>query len=101
MSRTNLLVWIPALIGIILLGVSQIDLYLFKQGVFGVRTILGWELALVIAGLISSLTVLVFGIIYLFKKAWLLALQSFVSLFVFLVLFGIGGVLGGAYINAT
>jgi len=101
MNRTNFLVWIPTFIGVILLGVSQIDLYLFKEGVFEVRTILGWEFVLAMSGLLSGLAVLFIGVSYLFKKAWLLAIQSFLSVFGFLMLFGVGGMLGGAYLNAT
>ena len=97
----TLLVWLPAFIGFFLLCASQIDLYLFKQGVFSVRTMLSWEVVLVIAGLISSICVVFLGVVFLCKKLWLLALQSFVSPFLFIVFFGIGGAMGAAYLNAT
>ncbi|MCE2029453.1 hypothetical protein [Sessilibacter corallicola] len=101
MSSKNFLVWIPTFIGIILLGVSQIDLHLFKEGIFEVRTILGWELVLVISGLLSGLAVLFIGVRYLFKKAWFFSIQSFLSVLGFIILFVVGGMLGGAYLNAT
>jgi len=101
LNRKERLIWVPSFIGLILLSLSQLDLYLFKQGFLGVRTILSWELILFIAGLLSCIAVFIFGIACLFKKAWLLALQSFVSSVLFLVLFAIGGALGAAYIHAT
>ena len=101
MKRKVLLVWLPAFIGLVLLCVSQIDLYLFKQGILGVRIILSWEVVLVVAGLISSAVVFLFGIVCLFRKTWLIALQSFVSPFLFVIFFGVGGAMGAAYLNAT
>lgn len=101
MKRKVLFVWLPAFIGLLLFCVSQIDLYLFKQDIFGVKIILAWEVVLVIAGLISSALVFFFGIVCLFKKTWLFALQSFVSPFLFIILFGVGGAMGAAYLNAT
>ena len=101
MNKKRLLVWIPSFIGIILLDLSQIDLYLFKQGVLDVRTILGWELVLVLSGLLSAVVISIFGIVFLFKKNWLLAFQSFISPVLVMVCFTIGGVVGAAYLNAT
>ena len=95
------LVWIPSVIGVVLILVSQLDLYLFKAGVFGVRTLLAWEIMLVLAGMISCIVSLIYGGLCLFKKRWLVAFLAVVNSLIFLVLFSLGGALGAAYLNAA
>ncbi|MGY8871231.1 MAG: hypothetical protein ACKVJE_12395 [Pseudomonadales bacterium] len=101
MNLRNLLIWSPTIIGAILLLVSQVDLHLFSSGIFGVRTILGWELALVLLGFFVSLLVFLYGIHFLFKKRWVLAINALINPVFFLVLFTVGGALGAAYLKAT
>jgi hypothetical protein len=99
--KTGIFIWSPAFTGALLLLVSQIDLILFKAEILGVRTMLTWELVLVLVGLIGGVIVLIYGVACLFRKKWSLAMQALLSPLVFLILFGLGGSLGGAYLNAT
>lgn len=101
MNLRNLLIWSPTLIGLILLFVSRVDLYLFSSGVLDLRTMLGWELALVLLGFLSSVVVFSYGIYFLFKKHWVLAAKAFINPVTFLILFAVGGAFGAAYLNAT
>ncbi|MGO3451170.1 MAG: hypothetical protein ACTIM4_07755 [Marinomonas sp.] len=101
MNLRNLLIWSPTLIGVILLFVSRVDLYLFSSGVLDVRTMLGWELVLVLLGFISSVAVFSYGIYSLFKKHWALAVKALINPVVFLVFFAVGGAFGATYLNAT
>lgn len=101
MYKMTLITWSPTFLGLVLLIVSQIDLMLFSRGVIDVRTLLSWEILIVLAGLISSVIVFVFSIIHIIKRRWGLAIQSAFNSVAFLVLFSIGGALGGAYLNVT
>ncbi len=104
MSSMNLkkrLIWSPTIIGIVLFVVSRIDLYLFISGVLDIKTVLGWEVVIVMLGLISSVVVFSYGIYLLIKKHWKLAMYAFISSVSFFILYGVGGVFGAAYLNAT
>ena len=101
MNLRKLLIWSPTIIGVILLIVSQVDLYLFSSGILDVKAILGWELVFVFLGLVSSVVVFLYGVNFLFKKHWILAMYAFISSISFLILFGVGGAFGAAYLNAT
>jgi len=101
MNWKNLLIWSPTIIGVILLPVSQVDLHLFSSGVFGVKTILGWELVLVLLGFFASLIVFCYGIYFLFKKRWLMAIIALINPVFFFAFFAIGGAFGAVYLNAT
>jgi uncharacterized BrkB/YihY/UPF0761 family membrane protein len=101
MSKVQLLTWLPTFIGLALVAVTQIDLYQFHDQAIDVRSMLSRELPIVLVGLLFSLGVLCSSIYWLYKRKWLLASQAIVSPLIFLVCFGIGGALGGAYLNAT
>ena len=101
MNLRNLLIWSPTLIGAILLFVSRVDLYLFSSGVLDGRTMLGWEVAFVLLGFFSIIVVFSYGIYFLFKKHWVLAVQALINPVIFLVFFAIGGAFGAAYLSVT
>ena len=101
MNLRNLLIWSPTLIGVILLFVSQVDIYLFSSGVLDVRAMLGNEVVFVLLGFLSSVVVFLYGIYFLFKKHWVLAVTALINPVVFLVLFTVGGAFGAAYLNAA
>lgn len=101
MKKTYIALFLPALLGVLLLGLVLINLSLFDAGSITVRKMLALELPIVILGLISSLVVSVVSFVWLFKKQWKLFFGSLVSVFVFLLCFTIAGSQGGAFLNAT
>jgi hypothetical protein len=101
MSNVQLLTWFPTFIGLVLVAVTQIDLYQFHDRAIDVQSMLSRELPIVLVGFLFSLGVLCSSIYWLSKRNWLLASQAVVSPLMFLACFGIGGALGGAYLNAT
>ena len=94
-------IWSPVAIGCCLLAVTAFDLYQFSDRSIDTRAMLSREIPLVIGGFVLSTFVLFSGLYRLAKKQWGLALQSIVSPLLFLLLFGIGGAMGGAFMNAT
>jgi hypothetical protein len=101
MKKSNLLLWIPTLLGCLLLLVSYFDLQQFNVGKIVPREMVGREAPLVLLGFLSSIIVLIFFFMHLFKKKWSQAVQSIVSIILFLTCFYIGGILGAAYLNAA
>lgn len=101
MKKTYIALFLPALFGVLLLGLALINLNLYEAGSITVRKMLALELPVVILGLISSLIVSVVSFIWLLKKQWKLFFFSLISVFVFLLCFTIAGSQGGAFLNAT
>lgn len=101
MKKTDLLIWIPAVIGVLLLLVSYIDLQQLNAGNIEPRAMLGREIPFVLSGVLSSIIIGIIFLVYLFKKKWGKAIQSIFSVLLFTVCFILGGVLGAAYLNAT
>jgi len=101
MKRTLILIWLPVVLGVILLGVTKIDLYQFHNKTIDVQSMLSREIPIVFIGLLISAIVFLSSIYWLIKKQWFVAAQSIFSPLLFLVLFGVGGAMGGAFLNAT
>lgn len=91
----------PVLVGLALLLVSQLDLYLFKAGIIGGETLLGWELWIVSSGFSSVLVAIIYGCFCLFRGRRAPVILALINSIGFLMLFALGGYLGGAYVNAT
>lgn len=81
--------------------VAKVDLYQFTNQSIEVQTMLSRELPIVLIGLLFSALILISGIYRLMKRQWFMAIQSVVSPTIFMILFGVGGAIGGAYLNAT
>ena len=101
MTKKIVAIWLPFIVGLLLVTVAVIDLYQFKSNAIDVHTMLSREIPIVLLGLISSLAVFISSFYWLYKKNWAIAVQSFLSPILFLVCFVIGGAMGAAYINAT
>ncbi len=95
------LIWMPFFIGLLLLVITKIDLYQFGSGSIEVQSMLSREIPIVSLGLLSSVLVFLSSIYWLFKKQWAVAVQSIISPVLFMLCFGIGGAMGGAFLNAT
>jgi len=100
MKRT-LIIWLPAILGFLLIFVVNVDLYQFNKGAIDARTMLFREMPIVFGGMLLGLLIFLNSFNWLFKKKWCVALQSIISPAIFLILFGLGGALGGAFLNAT
>ncbi|MDR3055045.1 MAG: hypothetical protein LBU53_06545 [Zoogloeaceae bacterium] len=101
MNEKNLFIASPALSGLILLAVSLVDLALFKNGVVSVRTILTWELLLLLACLVVAFSVFIFSIGLLFLRQWSMVIFSMLSVLVMFAFIITAGVNGAAFLNAT
>lgn len=101
MNKSKLIIWLPAFLGLVLLVVTKIDLYQFNNETLEVHNMLSREIPIVFSGLFLSVAVFLSGIYWLVKKQWLTALQSALSPVIFMVCFGVGGAMGGAFLNAT
>ncbi|SIS95965.1 hypothetical protein [Neptunomonas antarctica] len=101
MNKLSSLIIVPALLGLVLLGVVHYDLYLFSAKDVTVQAMLIREISVVILGLISSLFGAAVFLYCLAKKFWLKAGLSMLSILVFLFSFTMAGVNGGAFLNAT
>ncbi|MGH1539636.1 MAG: hypothetical protein ACRBHB_04380 [Arenicella sp.] len=101
MSKPNIIIWAPVALGIVLLVVTKIDLYQFQNQAIDVQSMLLREIPIVILGLLLSAGVLLSSIYWFIKKQWLVAVQAIVSPLLFMLFFGIGGSMGGAFLNAT
>ncbi|UTW05164.1 hypothetical protein KDX31_09290 [Amphritea atlantica] len=101
MSKRTSIIWLPALLGIILAVVTKIDLYQFHSQSIDVQTMLSREIPIVLFGMLFAAVVFMSSFYWLLKRNWVVALQSVVSPLIFLVLFGVGGAMGGAFLNAT
>ena len=101
MNRSYTVISAPAVAGIVLLSLVFFNLSQFHSGLIEVQAMLGRELPVVIFGFISSLVLAGVAISWLVKKQWAKSLYSALSILVFFVCFIIGGVNGGAFLNAT
>lgn len=101
MRAEKLIVWLPAAVGAALLVVTKVDLYQFQNQSIEIRTMLLREMPIVVIGLFISAMVLVSSVYWIAKRRWLLAASAVLSPTVFVLCFGIGGAMGGAYLNAT
>jgi len=101
MNKSKLIIWLPVFLGVILLIVTKIDLYQFHNQSIEVRVMLSREVPIVFIGLQLSFIIFFSSIYWLIKKQWGVAVQSIISPLLFMVLFGVGGVIGGAFLNAT
>jgi len=101
LRRELILITAPAICGVLLLATSQLDLYLFEQGVITAREAVGYELVFFVAGFVAIFVQLLFGIRWLWGKRWKPLVQSILSTITFLILFVIAGVNGAAILNAT
>ena len=101
MNRESGIIASPLIAGLVLVVVSQVDLALFERGVIEVRTLLSWELAIVMAGLFASFVAYMYAAVCMFRNQPVIAVKSFLGATSFLVLMSIGGALGGAYLNAA
>ena len=101
MPNGDRVVLVPLILGLVLLVVAKFDLWLFGEGYVGVRTLLTWELAIVVLGLVSAIMVALLSVVFLLRKRWVLAFGAMMSASSFFVSFLIGGEIGAAYLNAT
>ncbi len=101
MKKVQILIWIPFLLGLLLLVIAKINLYQFSSGSIEVRSMLSREIPIVSLGLICSILIFLSSIYWLLKKQWAIALQAIVSPALFLLCFIIGGAMGAAFLNAT
>jgi hypothetical protein len=101
MSKLKLIIWLPAVLGLVLLTVTKIDLYQFNNESIEVRSMLSREIPIVLSGLFLSAGVFLSSVYWLVKKQWLFAAKSVLSPLIFMVCFGVGGAIGGAFLNAT
>jgi hypothetical protein len=101
MNRASIIIAVPALAGIVLLGVVMIDLHQFKSGDIAVRTMLGREVPLALIGIFGSAVSLVLSVRCAIKGQWRSVLLSTAGILLFLICFVIAGLSGGAFIYAT
>lgn len=101
MNRSNIVIAAPALLGIMLIPLVFLNLSQFDSGSLSVQAMLSREIPVVMLGFISCIAVFFAAIIWLFKRQWLKALYSIVSIFVFFISFIITGINGAAFLNAT
>jgi len=101
MTKQKIIIWVPVVLGIILLVVTKIDLYQFQNQSINVQGMLSREVPIVILGLLFSIGILLSSIYWLIKKQWFMAAQAVISPLLFMLFFGIGGAIGGAFLNAT
>ncbi len=101
MTKQKAIIWAPAVLGIILLVVTKIDLYQFQNQDIDARTMLSREAPIFFIGLLLSTGVFLSSIYWFIKKQWFIAAQAIVSPLLFMVCFAITGVIGGTLIYAT
>ena len=100
-KKLKLIIWLPFAIGILLLVVVKIDLIQFNSQSINPRTMAAREIPIVILGVIVSALVSICSIYWFCKKQWAIATQSIISPVLFIICFIFGGVMGGAFLNAT
>lgn len=101
MMRTRLLVWLPFLIGVLLIAVVMVDLAQFQRGAIEARAMLLREGPLLLVGLLFALGNVACSVYWAWGQQWALAAQAVASSLLFLVCIFIGGAMGAAYFNAT
>ncbi len=99
--RVRLLLWLPFLIGLLLIAVALVDLAQFQRGAIEARVMLSREGPLLLAGLLFALGNVACSVYWAWRKQWVLAAQAVASSLLFLVCMFIGGAMGAAYFNAT
>tara|TARA_R110000751_G_scaffold282208_1_gene385249 strand:- start:1432 stop:1737 length:306 start_codon:yes stop_codon:yes gene_type:complete len=101
MNRSRIVIFAPAVSGLVLLSVVFFNLYLFKAGAIEVRTMLALEVPVLLIGFLSCFVSLIGVVCWLFMKQWRTALYCAASVIVFLASYLVAGVNGGAFLNAT
>ncbi len=101
MNRSRIVIFAPAVSGLVLLSVVFFNLYLFKAGAIEVRTMLALEVPVLLIGFLSCFVSLIGVVCWLFMKQWRAALYCAASVIVFLASYLVAGVNGGAFLNAT
>lgn len=101
LKKLTIFIWLPSLLGLILILITKWDLYQFYHQDIDVKTMLSREVPVFILGLVNSTAILFSSVYWLLKKRWKLAIQAIVSMLIFFLCFMIAGYLGGAFLNAT
>lgn len=101
MNKAFFAIWFPLLCGVILIIIVPINLNQFEMNEVDIHTILNREIPIVLVGMLSSVIIFFSGLYWLFRKQWSKAIQSVCSVFLFFICFGVGGAMGGAFLNAT
>ena len=97
----KIVLFIPAILGIVLLVVSFIDILLFNSGYTLVRAMLTRELPIVLLGFGSTGVISLYMLVLLLQRNWKAAAMACASSVIFTICFVLGGIFGGAYLNAT
>lgn len=100
-NKRTIIIWAPFTIGLILLLVTKIGLYQFSNQEIDIRSLLHREALLIIPGLLLSIVILISSIYWLIKKQWLLAVQTVISPFLFILCVVISQAIGGVFLYAT
>ena len=101
MKKQKIIIWMPFLLGVTLLLVTIIDINQYQNNSVDVHTMLTREIFVLFIGISFSVLVLLSSIYWLIKKQWFLAIQAIISPILFFLCFIIGGVMGGAFLNAA
>jgi hypothetical protein len=101
MKKELFLIILPGICGLLLLVISQIDLYFFGERIITARQAVGHEIIFFLGGLCSSLILFVLSIKWLFSNRWKQALIGVTSSLSFCIFFMIAGANGAAILNAT
>lgn len=101
MKKLNVIIGLPAILGLILLITTKIDLYQFHHEMIDVQSMLWREIPIAILGLFLSAGVLLSSVYWLITKQWKIAIQAITSSLLFIICFSISGAMGGAFLNAT
>ena len=96
-----LLIFLPAMIGLLLLTIVFINLKLFSTDKISTGTMLGIELSILLLGFISTAIILAMTIIWSFQLKWINVLLSICSVAILLVCFVTAGQNGAAFLNVT
>jgi hypothetical protein len=91
----------PAVLGALLVVVSLVDRQQLHAGRISPHAMLNREAPLLILGLISVLTLLAFGVVWLVKGEWRRVLLSLGSVVAFLVCFIVVGAMDASILYAT
>lgn len=96
-----LLIFLPTIIGLLLLTIVFINLELFRTDKISTGTMLGIELSILLLGFISTVIILAMTIIWSFQLKWINVLLSICSIATLLVCFVIASQNGAAFLNVT
>ena len=101
MKKQKIIIWMPFFLGVTLLLVTIIDINQYQNNSVDVHTMLTREIFVLFIGISFSVLVLLSSIYWLIKKQWFLAIQAIISPILFFLCLIIGGVMGGAFLNAA